>query len=144
MADRLREHEHVVAARAGQIVVARQGEDRRAWRVDLDVVDKRSGAAIGIGHGDIECHRTCISVGGRDCQSAWIVRLYGPSAVTVVGALAQGPAGRDTAEDDGGRANCKAGKTQINWLAGNAGRRSSTKYEVAGCEGSCIGKMNFE
>ena len=42
MADRLGEHEQVVPARAGEIVVARQGEDRRAFGIDLHIVGNNS------------------------------------------------------------------------------------------------------
>ena len=61
MANRLREHEQVLAARCGQEIVAQQGEDRRADRIGLHVVayrDRRS-AAVGLrpGPGDVEQHR---------------------------------------------------------------------------------------
>ena len=49
MPDRLREHEQVVAAGAGQVVVARQREDWGAWRIGFNVVGNVVGVGVPLG-----------------------------------------------------------------------------------------------
>ena len=48
VADRLREDEEVVAAGAGQRVVARPGEDRQPRRIGLDVVGHKGGSGAAV------------------------------------------------------------------------------------------------
>src|SRR5262249_21146741 len=97
LTDGLSEDEYILAARASQEIVARQGKDWRAGRIDLDVVAKLQshGAAVGLRprlcygqhHSPGEVSRTC------DCQRAWIARLRLPGSVREERGAINGPAG---------------------------------------------------
>src|ERR1700686_184127 len=79
VADRLRENELVVPARASQRIIAREGEDRHTLRVSLNVVGNycRSDAAVSVGPGlgHVEHHRAGVGGGSRDRQRAEVAGL---------------------------------------------------------------------
>src|SRR5262245_35820626 len=94
--DWLRDHEHVLAGRAGQEILPRPGENRRADWIGLDVVRDRTGhnAPVGLrpGLGHIEQRRASEVRRRRDCQRPRIVRLYCPGAILEKGTAVQSPA----------------------------------------------------
>src|SRR6476620_9865600 len=102
MSDRLRENKEVLTTRAGQVILARPGKDRRALREDLHVVGGPGEpvAAVGVGpaHRDLERHRARIIGGRGDGEHRDTAGLDRPAAIAVVGALAQGPAGRNAGD----------------------------------------------
>ena len=102
VADRLGEHESVVAAGAGQHVVAGEREDRRTWRIGFDIVgnDRSTDGAVRIGPslGDLEQRRSGKAGGRQDAQRCDIVCLHAPSAVAVAAARVQAPIRRQAGD----------------------------------------------
>ena len=126
MSDRLRENKEVLTTRAGQVILARPGKDRRALREDLHVVGGpgESAAAVGVGpaHRDLERHRARIIGGRGDGEHRDRAGLDRPAAIAVVGALAQGPAGRNAGDCHryGTHVVGRIGEAQVHGAAGNA------------------------
>src|SRR5437660_11629099 len=67
IAHRLRENKQIVCASAGECVVARPSENRRPWRVGLDIVAETGGTrrTISISPGLSNAEQRCTGVGGR-------------------------------------------------------------------------------
>ena len=126
MSDRLRENKEVLTTRAGQVILARPGKDRRALREDLHVVGGPGEpvAAVGVGpaHRDLERHRARIIGGRGDGEHRDTAGLDRPAAIAVVGALAQGPAGRNAGDCHryGTHVTGRIGEAQVHGAAGNA------------------------
>ncbi len=66
IADWLFEHEEIVAARASQGVDIGKGEDRRIWRVGLDIVhnSRSANGAIGVDPALGDSKSCCAGLGG--------------------------------------------------------------------------------
>ena len=94
-ADRLRENKFIVTADAGERVVSRPCENRRAGCIGFDVIgncSEASGAArISPALSDTELDRSSISSCRQNRQRREIVSLYRPGAVAQVCSLAELP-----------------------------------------------------
>src|SRR5262249_22525298 len=129
VSDRLCEDEEVRTTRAGQVIVARPGNDRRAWREHLDVVAEAGGAAavVGVGpaHRHLERHRARVVVGRGDGERRDIAGLDRPAAMTVVDAPAHGPAGGDAGGRPRDRTQVAGGvaEAEVDGAAGDARRK---------------------
>ena len=127
MPDRLREHEQVVAAGAGQVVVARQRKDRRSRRIGLDVVGDGNARRGAVGLVQV----TNMSRTNAPAKLAGVVTVSDPTSSSAPSRYRRRAAFRrsgssrkadfDRYRSEPSIVGGQFRQAEINWLSGNAG-----------------------